>query len=125
MGKEYNLTIGFDGLALKEHKMDMVDLAISLIGCNGLLDYVNKELNGSDIKLKIQVKSDFQTCSFNILVELSQTISGFIHNQDIKNILEIIGLVSGITGISLIELYRLLKNRKIVKEEKIGNSKSR
>jgi hypothetical protein len=117
MSKKYNLTIGFDGVALIDHKMDMVDLSIALTGCNELLDYVNKELNGSDVKLKIQVKSDFQKGSFNILVELTQTISGFLHNHDIKNILEIIGLVGGISGVSLIELYRLIKNKKIIKEE--------
>jgi hypothetical protein len=119
-----NLVIGFDGSGLKEHKIDAVDLAIALTGFNELLEFANKTLNGDKVKIKISVDSNFQEGSFNVLLELKQTISGFFNGVDVKNILEYIGLIttiSGVSGYTLFELYRKLKDKTVIKQEQKDN----
>jgi hypothetical protein len=119
-----NLVIGFDGTGLKEHKIDAVDLAIALTGFNELLEFANKTLNGDKVKIKISVDSNFQEGSFNVLLELKQTISGFFDSVDVKNILEYIGLITtigGVSGYTLFELYRKLKDKTVIKQEQKDN----
>lgn len=120
-----NFTMGFDGAALKDHQIDAVDLAVALTGMSELLDFSNKILNGGDVKLKLQVKATKEG-SFNILLELSQTLSGLFHGVTVKNILEWIGLIEGdietigsIGGgiTTLICLYRWLKSKQIKRQE--------
>lgn len=125
-----NFIIGFDGSALQNHQIDAVDLAVALTGLSELLDISNQVLNHKDAKLKLQVKSTSKG-SFNILLELSQTISGLFNGKDVKDILHIIGLIKdeiidiGSIGggiATLIGLYRWLQNKKIVKQEEKENS---
>lgn len=125
-----NFTIGFDGVALQNHQIDAVDLAIALTGLSELLDIANQALNHKDAKLKLQVKST-SNGSFNIFLELSQTLSGLFHGKSVKDILHIIGLIkveleeTGSIGggiVTLISLYRWLQGKKIVKQEEKENS---
>jgi arsenate reductase-like glutaredoxin family protein len=119
---KYALTIAYDGSALQNGSMDVKELAPALLAFGSLLDEVNKELNGSESKLQVLVKSDFKTGSFHVDFEIARTLMeqvglflGNIPSFSVEQILNHIGLVSTISGITLLELFRKIAGRKIKK----------
>jgi hypothetical protein len=115
------LFITYDGPALRDHVMDVKDLAPALIAIGGLFEESNRVLNGSEIKLKIQVKA-LEPGSFGINLEIIQSTLSHFSNiltgetvTSILNLKEIIigGVVFGtVTVQGLFGLIRRLKGGK-------------
>lgn len=132
---KYALTIAYDGTALQNGIMDVKELAPALLAFGSLLEEANKELNGSDSKMQILVKSDFKTGSFHVDFEIVRTLAdqiGFLWNNarshSVEEILNTIGLIATITGlnpITLFGLFKLIKGRKIKKGTTIEDNNIR
>ena len=131
MGK-YALTIAYDGSALQDGTMDVKELAPALLAFGSLLDEANKELNGSDAKLQVLVKSDFKAGSFHVDFEIARTLMEQVSLLwsiappfTVDEILKFLGLVSifpSTTGLTLLELFRMIAGRKIKKGTVIENN---
>lgn len=67
------LTIAYDGPALREHAMDVRDLAPAMLGLGQLFDAANAALNGDAARVKVQVKATEPGC-FQIAFEVVQTV---------------------------------------------------
>ena len=129
---KYALTIAYDGPALQDGSMEVKELAPALLAFGSLLDEANKELNGSDAKLQVLVKSDFKAGSFHVDFEIARTLIeqvsllwSIVPPFNVHQILEHLGLVSGlpsITGITVLELFRMITGRKIKKGTIIENN---
>lgn len=122
---KYALTIAYDGSGLQDGTMDVKELAPALLAFGTLLDEANKELNGSDAKLQVLVKSDFKAGSFHVDFEIARTLMEQVSLLwsisppfTVDQILEYLGLVSvfsSITGITVLELFEKIAGRKIKK----------
>jgi hypothetical protein len=120
MMSKYALTIAYDGSALQNGTMDVRELAPALLAFGNLLEEANRELNGSTSKMQVLVKSEFKSGSFHVDFEMARTFAaqvGFLWNQvnsfSVESILNHIGLVSTISGITLLELFKRIAGRKI------------
>jgi len=70
---EATFTIVYDGPALRDHSMDVRDLAPAMLGLGELFDAANSALNGDNARIKVQVKATEPGC-FQITFEVIQTI---------------------------------------------------
>ena len=68
------LTIAYDGPALRDHAMDVRDLAPAMLGLGQLFDAANSALNGDNAQIKVQVKATEPGC-FQITFEVIQTLA--------------------------------------------------
>lgn len=64
----------FDGDEVKTGRMEVRYLAPSLMSLGKMIEEANAVLNGPDAKISVRVKSDFQTGSFIVLIEVMQTM---------------------------------------------------
>src|ERR1700733_2424669 len=90
------LTIAYDGPALREHAMDVRDLAPAMLGVGQLLDAANAALNGDNARIKVQVKATEPGC-FQITFEVIQSMGEHL-----------IALLSGPTATAAANLVTLL-----------------
>lgn len=68
-------TIAYDGPALRDHAMDVRDLAPAMMGLGQLFDAANTALNGDGTRVRVQVKATEPGC-FQINFEVIQTFGG-------------------------------------------------
>lgn len=111
--------IAFDGVAVRQGFMDVRDLAPALLDLGGLCERANEIINGDRAKLSVQVKSDFKTGSFEITLQLLQSLGSQIkdilfgsHVQSAKYIAEWVG-ISGTAAVSVLKLYKWLRGKKL------------
>lgn len=121
------IEIAYDGDAVRNGEMDIEDLAPALLALGKTLQEANTLLNDDAARLKVNVKSDFKTGSFQVTLELVQSLSqqaSMVFNgvtlQSAKDIAELVGLATG-SGVSVIKLIRWLKKRKIKSSTTLEN----
>lgn len=113
---EASFTIVYDGPALREHTMDVRDLAPAMLGLGELFDAANLALNGEQTRIKVRVKAT-EPGSFQITFEVLQTIGAQIMSvltgPGVTAANNLVGLVVGVPAVSigLWGLIKLLKGR--------------
>lgn len=125
MRKE-SLCIAYAGEKVDNGSMDVNDFAPALLAFGDLVSEANKVLNHDDSKVNVYVKSNFQKGSFEINLEIVQTLQaqlsmifGASQSYNVKEILDTLGVLVTVSGCSLIELIRWVKKRKITKVTKV------
>lgn len=124
------IEISYGGPALSEGTMDVRELAPALLAIGDVVTEANRALNEDRSAVKVSVKSDFKTGSFEIGLEVIQTLADQVRFFTSKpaftaeNIAEFIGLSAG-SGISLFALIKWLRGRKISSVTTIKNGKIR
>jgi len=121
MNSRERFNVVYDGPALAEHRMDVRDLAPALIEISDLFAAANKELNGDNAEVRIEVKASFKAGSFGIELLFSQDFVTQLRDlftgpssSAISNASGIIGLV-GMFGGGLFGLLKTLRGRKPLK----------
>jgi len=110
--------IRFDGPALRDHQMDVLELAPALLGLSELCKVANESLNGDAASVKVLVRADIEQKCFQLEFQLAQTVFETLvsivdqeHIRNAKEILEWLGIISGATSISLLTLFGILSRR--------------
>ena len=113
--------VAYDGEALKNHEMDIQELAVALTGIADTIKAAGSLLNCNDTKISVKVSS-FNSGSFEILLSASQHISsilGFLGtNPQILGLGTIIGLL-GFAGLSMPGVIQFIKQIKDGRVESI------
>ena len=123
--KRETLCVAYTGAAVDSGAMSVNDLAPALLALSNLIGEANRALNNDDSKVEVRLNAHFERGSFEMSFELIQSLSNqikllFSDSYSIEDILNHIGLfctISGFTGISLFQLIRWVRNRKIEKIE--------
>jgi len=117
-----SFSLQFDGEALKSGLMDVRELSPALLSIGKLCEDANRALNGDRAKVSVNVTADFKRGSFGIDLRLAQSLLEQAKSlilghpvQDARQILETLGLASGIT-LSLIKFVKWLQGRKITEQ---------
>lgn len=126
-----SLKVAYDGDAVKG-VMDVQELAPALLSIGNLLHEANRVLNKDRATVSVRVKSDFKTGSFQITLDVVQSLTKQIkfllsndwHTFTALEILEFIGLTAG-SGKGLIEFLKWLRGRKIKRVTIIENGNCR
>ena len=124
-----SVVIAYDGEALKDHSMDVRELAFALTGLSELFSEANKLVNGDKAVTQVDIKAKFDEGSFDIVLDVINKSHGFLNclanNSEIQGancLLSILGF-AGITPIGLFQLIKWLKNREIKKQERLPENK--
>jgi hypothetical protein len=131
MSNHERFHVVYDGPALKEHRMDVRDLAPALVAFADLFTAANKEINGDAAEVRVQVNASFKAGSFGIDLIASQHLLSQIKDIFSGNgataiangwtIMQIVGITgTGLAG-GLVGLLRLLKGRRPIKIEQKGD----
>lgn len=124
--------IAYCGVAVDNGYMDVKDLAPALLAFGDLVREANRIANADTSNIAVYVDSNFQQGSFEITLDAVQTIGEQIRNlffsnqtYTLREVLDILGLASGLTGANVLELIRWLQNRKVTKVERLEDDKAR
>jgi hypothetical protein len=127
MSETVEFKISYDGDALREHTMDVRDLAPALLSLGQLFEESNRVLNDTKVSVKLQIRAH-EAGSFEISFQLIQSIasqlSNFLNNDFVTsaiNLKELILMGSGGFG----GLYFLVKKLKGKRPEKISPSNTK
>lgn len=122
------LVIAYDGQALADGTMDARELAPALLAISDAIKLANEEINGERAQVSVRVSSDFRQGSFEFGIIVSQTVDSLrdliaplLSPQTVATadqILGYLGLVSGVSGLNVIEVIRWAKNRKIERSDR-------
>lgn len=117
---ETSFEISYDGEALRDHAMDVQQLAPALLGLAELIKEANAEFNGDRAKVRLFVQSDFEHKCFNVNFDLVQTLVEHVRSllgdesvKTAKDLLEWIEIIGGVTlGGGSVGLFGYLLRRK-------------
>jgi hypothetical protein len=105
--------VAYDGEALREHAMDVQDLAPALLALGNLIRDTNAVVNADKSKVKVLVQSDFEHKCFNVALEITQTFfdhaRSFLADGNVKtaeDILKLLGLI-GVPSVGTVFGYLL------------------
>ena len=118
MEKE-TICIAYCGEAVDSGKMDVNALAPALLALGDLINESNKLLNNDGSKIQVYIKSDFRKGSFEINLEMARTLAEQLRmmfgaqEYSVSDILQALGLFATLSGVSVIELIKWIKGRKI------------
>lgn len=132
MEKE-RICIAYCGEAVDSGIMDVNDLAPALLAFGELVHECNKIANKDSARVNVYVSSQFQQGSFEISIEIFQSLADQIKGlfstettYSIREMLNELGFASnaaGVTGINLLEVIRWVRNRKVDSISKAGKDK--
>jgi hypothetical protein len=108
-----DFTIAYDGEALKDHRIDVRDLAPALLAVGQLFEAANRELNREQTETKVLVKAT-AAGSFQVVIEVVQTyarqVVGLLTGDHVEAAVRLKELLFGEGG--LITLLLLIRGRK-------------
>jgi hypothetical protein len=121
------IEVGYDGEAVRGGSMDVRELAPALLALGDLLEESHSILNSGHGRLTTHVKSDFRKGSFEIHLDLVQSLAdqaAFVlehcKSWSAADIAKFVGLTAG-TSISLIKFLKWLGKRKVKSSTVIQN----
>ncbi len=114
MLKKAAFKIAYDGEALRDHSMDVRDLAPALLSLGKLFDAANFALNGDKAEIKLQVKAH-SAGSFEVALELFQSfgaqVSNLLTGDFVTSVLNLKDLVIG-GSVGIFWLVKKLRGKK-------------
>jgi hypothetical protein len=114
MSAKASFTVVYDGFALREHAIDVRDLAPALLSFGQLFDEANKVLNGDKSSIKLCVKA-YEVGSFGVYLELTQSllsqVSSFLNSDPVVSIINLKELIIGV-GAGGIGIFAFIKKTK-------------
>jgi hypothetical protein len=121
--------IAYDGDDLRDHRMDVQQLAPALLALGNLIRDANALLNEDRSRVKVLVQSDFEHKCFSVSLDVVQSVfehaRSFLDHKDVKTareVLEVLGLV-GIPSIGGVLGYlRWRKGQKVDSEATITDT---
>lgn len=102
--------VGYDGPALAAGRMDVRVLAGAMASVAQLVDDATRTIYGTDRGIRIEVSGDFRRSSFSYEI-VATAVEGLTPEQ-IKNVLEWLGLIAAPTGLTVFGVLRFLRGRK-------------
>ena len=120
----------YDGPALREHAMDVRDLAPAMLALGQLFDAANTALHGDDRRIKVRVQAT-EPGSFQIAFEVVQTLGenliALFSGPDATAAANLVTLVTGGTGATygLFKLVKWLRGKSPSRVEKLPDNSVR
>lgn len=122
VGREMNSAVFqtvYDGEALREHTIDVEQLAPAMLALGELVREANASINGDRSKVKLLVKANHENRCFDVGFELIQTFYSQIKTllgdeqiKDAKELLEWLGIIAT-PSIGLFAFLKFRKGRKV------------
>jgi hypothetical protein len=122
-------TIVYDGSALRDHAMDVRDLAPAILGLGQLFDAANTALNGDTRRIKVQVQAT-EPGSFRIVFDVVQTFGenliALFSGPEVTAAANLVSLIVGV-GVpgGLLWLIQRTRGRAPQKVEKLPDNNVR
>jgi len=123
MSKVQHFRITYDGEALREHRMDVRELAPALLAMGDLCEAAGIAIYGRNTRASVSVKASFKTGSFGIDLELAHGFANqvldFLSGREASAFANAAAIVSaiGFSGKGLIGFLKKLKGRPISRIE--------
>lgn len=131
MSNHEQFHVVYDGPALDEHRMNIRDLAPALVAIADLFSAANTELNGNSADVRVEVKGNFKSGSFQIELIFTQALLVQLRDMfasstatAVSNASAILAVVGLVGGGGLIGFLRQLRGRRPEHIEDNGESVS-
>jgi hypothetical protein len=105
------ISIAYDGPALREHAMDVRDLAPAMLGLGQLFDAANAALNGDSARVRVQVKATGPGCfqiTFEVIQTFGEQLVTLLSGPSVTAAANLVGLLVGVPA-GAIGLFGLIK----------------
>ena len=129
MSNREQFHVVYDGPALDEHRMNICDLAPALVAIADLFSAANTELNGNSADVRVEVKGNFKSGSFQIELIFTQALLVQLRDMfasstatAVSNASAILAVVGLVDGGGLIGFLRQLRGRRPEHIEDNGES---
>jgi hypothetical protein len=123
--------VAYDGEALKDHTIDVRDLAPALLGISDAFDAANKCINGDRASVSVTVKANREgsfVIDFHLVqaLTLARQVTSFLSGDKVTAAANLAGILGfcGISGVGVIGLIKAIRGRKATKTD-IGGGKVR
>ena len=116
------ITIAYDGPALRDHAMDVRDLAPAMLGLGQLFDAANTALNGDSARVRVQVKATEPGCfqiTFEVIQTLGEQLVTLLSGPSVTAAANLVTLLIGVPTVTAIGLFALIKILKGGKFDKV------
>lgn len=98
-------TLRYDGPALRDHEMDVQDLAPALLALADIIQAANRKFNGDAAKMRVLVDADVEQRCFQLDIHLVQSVlqqtKALLADENVKTAKEIaewVGIIGGAAG---------------------------